>query len=510
MDELYIVKAPDVIQVSLTGQDGKETMEAFPPTYTYAMFGEEEIIPGYKDLKIKLSFRANDLEPTVSIRYDQKVKPVNEEMKELMDIEGCLSSFLPETAWTPQEKDISTEAWTPPGELLHTYTVDKSRFEIWQSTLADVRAKKILSNMRIFIPFFIDGGTVAFLEDEDWALERWKVFFLYEIGSPDSTCPSYTIAGFGTSYRLWVFPSTEILAPMPIDDSHTDFKDDQDSLPEQISPLLLPSRERIAQFMILPPYQGKSHGSWLYTVMTTAFRKDKWVYEITVEEPNDEFDALRDYCDLAYLHECHPEFKNLALPEKIAPEQLRDTRKIPLDLLTNLDALHGIRLAAKIAPRQFQRITEMHLLSTIPAISRNTARISNKGRSANVSDRQYYFWRLLTKERIFVKNKDQLLQIDEDERVEKVEDTVESVQMEYEERWRTFVKRMDKGLRKCVSNVVETMGGEADAKAVQAGGRKKRKVVTDDDEEIFESGGVPLKKMRNGTDEMMEGVAPTF
>lgn len=504
MDELWIVKAPDVIEVSLTGQDGKEMIEAFPPTYTYAMFGEEEVIPGYKDLKIKLSFRANDLEPTANIKFLQSMTPFNEEMEELMDIKGRLEGFLPETAWATQEKDTSMEAWTPPGQLLHTYTVDKSKFEIWQSTLADVRAKKILSNMRIFIPFFIDGGTVAFLEDEDWALERWKVFFLYEVGSPDSSSPSYTIAGFGTSYRLWVFPSTEIVAATPFDDSHTDFQDDQDASPKQISSLLLPSRERIAQFMVLPPYQGKSHGSWLYTVMTTAFRKDQWVYEITVEEPNDEFDALRDYCDLAYLHECHPEFKNMSLPEKIAPEQLRDDRKIPLDLLTDLDALHKIRLAAKIAPRQFQRITEMHLLSTIPAMSRNIARISNKGKSANVSDRQYYFWRLLTKERIFIKNKDQLLQIDEEERVEKVEGTVESVQMEYEERWRTFEKRMDKGMRKCVSNVVEAMGGDADAKAAQAGGRKKRKVVSDDDEEGFENGGVALKKSRNGDGEMVE------
>lgn len=497
MNEFWVAKAPSVIEVSLTGQDGKEVIEAFPPTYTYAIFGEEEAIPGYKDLKINLSFRANDLESTASIKYARMMKPFNEEMEELMDLKGRLAGFLPESAWTPQEKDTPMEeAWTPPGQLLHTYTVDKSKFEIWQSTLADPRAKKILSNMRIFIPFFIDGGTVAFLEDEDWALERWKVFFLYEVDSVDSSSPSYTIAGFGTSYRLWVFPSTEILPAIPIDDSHTNFQEDQDSLPEQISSLLLPSRERIAQFLILPPYQGKSHGSWLYTVMTTAFRKDKWVYEITVEEPNDEFDALRDYCDLAYLHECHPEFKNMALPEKIALAQLQDNRKIPLDLITDLDALDKIRLASKIAPRQFQRITEMHLLSTIPTGNRSTVRISAKGKCANVRDRQYYFWRLLTKERIFIKNKDQLLQIDADERVEKVEDTLGGVQQEYEERWNAFEKRMNKGLRKCVGHVIEAMGGEADAKEAQTGGRKKRKVVGDDDDD--EESETPLKKQRNG------------
>lgn len=232
--------------------------------------------------------------------------------------------------------------------------------------------------------------------------------------------------------------------------------------------------------------------------MTTVFRKDKWVYEITVEEPNEDFDALRDYCDLAYLYECHPEFKTLSLPVKIPTEEFASTRKIPLDSLTSFETLHKTRLAAKIAPRQYQRITEMHLLSTIPPRNRSTARISRKWASADPNDRKYYFWRLLTKERIFIKNKDQLLQVDEGERVGKIEETLTGVQLEYEERWHPFERRMDKGLRKCVTSVIEAMGGQSDTKASHMNGRKKRKVVSDDDEDEPEA--TSKKRPKNGND----------
>jgi len=237
--------------------------------------------------------------------------------------------------------------------------------------------------------------------------------------------------------------------------------------------------------------------------MTTVFRKDKWVYEITVEEPNEDFDALRDFCDLAYLYECHPTFKNLALPDAIPKLELSSNRKVPLDLLTPFDTLNKLRLAAKVAPRQFQRITEMHLLSTIPPRHRSTTRISRKSAAADINDRKYYFWRLLTKERIFIKNKDQLLQVDEDERVDKVEETLTGVQLEYEERWAPFQQRMDKGLRKCVASVIGEMGGKTDTKASQTNGRKKRKIVSDDDEDESEAAaeGGAMKRPKISDDE---------
>jgi len=33
--------------------------------------------------------------------------------------------------------------------------------------------------MQILVPLFIEGGTLIELDDPDWTIERWTVFFVY-------------------------------------------------------------------------------------------------------------------------------------------------------------------------------------------------------------------------------------------------------------------------------------------------------------------------------------------
>lgn len=47
--------------------------EPLHPEFTYALFGEEESIVGYKDPKITLNYRANDLHVNVEIKSKGKV-----------------------------------------------------------------------------------------------------------------------------------------------------------------------------------------------------------------------------------------------------------------------------------------------------------------------------------------------------------------------------------------------------------------------------------------------------
>ena len=70
-----------------------------------------------------------------------------------------------------------SESWTPPGELLHKYTVKGQQYGIWSTTLSDHKAKAIMRNAQVFVLFFIEGGTIIELEDPDWTIDRWRVFF---------------------------------------------------------------------------------------------------------------------------------------------------------------------------------------------------------------------------------------------------------------------------------------------------------------------------------------------
>ena len=58
---------------------------------------------------------------------------------------------------------------------------------------------------------------------------------------------------------------------------------------------------RLSQFLILPPYQSQGHGSELYNqVMQLALSRDN-IVELTIEDPSEAFDRLRDTNDLKRL-----------------------------------------------------------------------------------------------------------------------------------------------------------------------------------------------------------------
>lgn len=43
--------------------------------------------------------------------------------------------------------------------------------------------------MQVFISFFIEGGTPLELEDQEWTLARWRVYFVY--ADPSTAVLSY-------------------------------------------------------------------------------------------------------------------------------------------------------------------------------------------------------------------------------------------------------------------------------------------------------------------------------
>jgi histone acetyltransferase 1 len=224
--------------------------------------------------------------------------------------------------------------------------------------------------------------------------------------------------------------------------------------------------------------------------MTDLFRSDPFCFEITVEEPNEQFDVLRDMNDMAFLTSQLPDkFSALSLPSTIPQADLQRAQYVP-DMV-DPEQLLEIRSKAKLAPRQFQRLLEISLLSTIPKSSRSTHRITKKGNTAGEDDRKYYFWRLLLKERLFIKNKDLLVQLGEEERVGKLEEIMPGVIEEYETRMEQFSRRVQKyGLSDIVIGFRD--GWRKQGSAVP----KKRKVVESDEEDEEEAEDSAVEKKR--------------
>lgn len=169
--------------------------------------------------------------------------------------------------------------------------------------------------------------------------------------------------------------------------------------------------------------------------MVKTFLADPNCIEITVEDPNEAFDDLRDYCDYNRLLQ-NGILQQITLRTDLDPKLSQNSAgvRVPTSKLLDVEKLEKLRTENKVAPRQFARLVEMHILSNIASHARKagTARITQRAKSSNPDDKAFYYWRLLVKQRIYKKNKDVLSQLDRSERIDKVEQTVADQASDYE------------------------------------------------------------------------------
>ncbi|KAF1937034.1 histone acetyltransferase type B [Clathrospora elynae] len=464
--------------------------DAFHPSYTYTLIASDEKIAGYKNPRIELDFRANDLKPKLKMSFDQAIdlQKLDPELTQVDLTPELFRQHLPESIDEASKAPPAAD-WKPPGACLDTFALHGKQYEIWKASMTDPAARRIWNNMKILVLLFIEGATTEGLEDED-TLDRWSLYLLYDVTPlADAALSPYTLAGFSTSYRSWVFPTFEIARatdqlPSPPESANGHVgryapprltQDPKTFLfNEKINLLETPSRERISQFLVLPPYQGQSLGSRLYNTIFQDLVAMPFIYEIPVEDPSEDFDAMRDYSDITYLRTL-PAFQSLSIASTLPPELLRKDAPIPRDqILANGTDLEQLRHEAKIVTRQFYRMVELHLLSTIPPNHRNRARITRKGKASNENDRKYYFWRLVLKHRIYSQNADTLDQMEDSaERVQKIESAVDNQQEEFEERLEGLEKRQ----RWAVADAPAPSGPR---------GKRKRIVVEDDEDDEWE------------------------
>ncbi|KAI9873555.1 MAG: histone acetyltransferase 1, partial [Watsoniomyces obsoletus] len=150
---------------------------------------------------------------------------------------------------------------------------------------------------------------------------------------------------------------------------------------------------------------------------------------MTVEDPSEEFDKLRDINDFKILR---PDFEKTGI--KINTESLMRAergriKRVPTSVLLPTTTLKEIRKNRKIAARQFARQVEMFLLANVAQTRRasggqslTTLKVQG-ARAADEELRKYYWWRILLKQRILKKNKDLLVQLDMEERLSRIEDS---------------------------------------------------------------------------------------
>ncbi|KAI1373424.1 acyl-CoA N-acyltransferase [Hypoxylon crocopeplum] len=450
MDDEWTVDANEALAISLVRPmpSGIETIASFKPKFTYAIFGQDERIFGYKNLKINLRFDARDLRPHLSISSSKRFTSFGD--VDADNIKDSMKDLLPGVALqSKQDFDQALKSipddWTPPGTLVKSFEKNGDLYEIWHGNLADLAVVQLVRRIQITVLLFIEAGSYVGIDAEgndepDYSLARWSVFFVYKkaVNPEAANQPQYTFQGYATVYKFWMFQQ-------PTPPSSPGNTPNNWELPEGDYPLNnLPHRLRISQFVILPPFQKKGIGASLYDCIFELGMKTTFTKEVTVEDPNEDFDLLRDLCDLKYLRKNVPEFAKLEInPDVRVPEKggyLHNNTDISLsphdslsnDGIVNIAKLEELRIKHKIAPRQFWRLVEMHLMSKLPDSVRPQADAVVSNPKASKADKHIYtLWRLLLKQRLYRRNRTILGEFEITERILKLNETLDNVEWEY-------------------------------------------------------------------------------
>ncbi|GAA5878427.1 hypothetical protein JCM16303_002770 [Sporobolomyces ruberrimus] len=402
--ELRLCRAKE--ETAALDEEEHKVVDTFAPAFVYPIFGEQETIFGYQGLSIDYRFASGSLAQYLSITHESKFPPTGS--VEADDPEKILYEYIPPSyskSLEEFEKIVERDAkeFKPVGEKIGSYRIsskaaaanghgkgkgkatptsgtlpqrpwealaegeeaegDEVVYEAFWSNWDTPGFKEFHRRAQIFVLLYIEGA--QYIDEEDG---RWEFVTLFERRKRGDAY-SYHFMGYVSFYSFFCWPDTK--------------------------------RLRLAQAVLLPPYHSMGHGSALYNLCYQNVLKRSDISELTVEDPSETFEDMRDKCDLYTL---------------ISGGDLQGLKSVP-SIDRNLT--ETIRKKYKLADRQFYRLVEMILLLQLPS-------------PPNSPDPIARAFRLLVKKRLYLFNKEQLLQIEDgQERKDKLQETFESVVEDY-------------------------------------------------------------------------------
>jgi histone acetyltransferase 1 len=251
--------------------DLEDEDKCFAPEMTHQIYGENEVVFGYKDLRINLVMASGSLQTFLSYSYSCKVDPVKTDGVKPDDVIKPLIKILAPGSFTENKDEFikyltSTKetGFRPMGELLHNFkTKDDDTFEVYMCTEATPGFREYHERLQSWIMFYIDAASFIDIDDESW-----RFFLLFKKHGKEGGEQHYSIAGYMTVYEYYAYGRTQNM-----------------------------KRPRISQMLVLAPYQRKGLGAALLNAVYRYYKKETSVVDITVEDPSDNFVRLRDYVD---------------------------------------------------------------------------------------------------------------------------------------------------------------------------------------------------------------------
>ena len=272
---------------------------SFQPTYTYELF-PNEIIHGYKGLKILISLTPKTFFAHINIQYTEK-QNVND------DIENILAEHFKERFTRNKDSFISKlneeKNKTPKGKLIYNENNRKIyNIDILKDDFTDENY-----SIQALCTFFIDAASFIPIETNFWGY-----FVIVE------NCESNKDKNEEKDIN-W-----KTLGICSYKNFHIE---------------LYKYFTMLSQFLVFPPYQRKGIGTFLLeNIYKYLFKEDKNCLEIMTEDPSIEFILMRDYtiCKIMVNEKLIDNLINLIDTHSIEKKESYDKFKLEKDAIKKI------------------------------------------------------------------------------------------------------------------------------------------------------------------------------
>jgi GNAT superfamily N-acetyltransferase len=297
------------------------------PSYTHQLFDQEIIALDEQSLDLQI-----DLEIYISdLRSSLRISNASDEIK--LHITQQITPYL-----TSEPSEFKFHESHAPQKVFDLGNGTDEKFEMYLMTYRDRGASELLKRAEKIALFYIETASSIDFEDD-----KWEVLFLIKRDSLNQTA-------FIGYYTLYTF--------------HNPF---------------LGSKLRICQVLILPPFQGHGLGKQMLSFIYSLVQSRPHVTEITVEDPAESFQNLRDLVDLEWSLG-HPnlsssqelkiipsqfyfiqnaiefhDIQSLAPPEESPEEEERETKKRSFDAIIVSDENSIPKKVSKRSQTEFQQ-----------------------------------------------------------------------------------------------------------------------------------------------------------
>lgn len=396
--------ANDVISFKLVRceQDLDDDETEFAASFTHQIFGENERIFGYKNLRIDIFCLSSSLDFYLNVEYEEKLNSKKYQQIKADDIEATLRPWMPDETTSNLDKFIrklsNQSSYLPFGEQISSYPMksgNKTRhFSVYRydkTIVDDDSFHNWYSRLETFLVFYIDAASPIDKTDPNWL-----IYLLYEEHCNQSTEKCFSPIGFVSVYLYYSYPEKK--------------------------------RARISQVLILPPHQRQGHGRRFIKTIYEDLINDGRIRDITAEDPSDEFVCLRDLVQFELVQQ--------HLPEIFSKKSMGEHRQL------TKETIDRARQICKLTKKETRRVHEISFLYSIN----------------QHDEEQFKSFRLLVKKRLF-----EPLQFDKRRRLQLADPSLEALATDPEKRkvylesqfqlvvehYRNLIKSFDKYSNSC-------------------------------------------------------------